>query len=92
LLSRMPEYGHGWAMSDVLWADRSTTARNLQDEMSAAVRSHLFGTIVTDRDRSWFQAEIESAYRKQGMLTEGQPYRMHSGAERVPTIVFVLRE
>ena len=85
----LPEHAHGWAMTDVLWADQSSTGRLLQEEVSRAIGSHTFGSIVTDGGQSWFQGDIEKWYEKQGTLVRGPEYRMRSGADHIPTLTFV---
>jgi len=76
-------------MTDVLWADQSSTGRLLQEEVSRAIGSHTFGSIVTDGGQSWFQGDIEKWYEKRGTLVRGPEYRMRSGADHIPTLTFV---
>jgi len=83
------EYAHGWAMTDILWVDPSSTGQALQDEVSDALAAGTFGSIITDAEPSWFQEEIEASYAKRGALISSHEYRMRSGATRVPSVLFV---
>lgn len=84
------EYAHGWAVTDVLWADQSAISRALQDSISGAIAAHAFGAIVRDADRSWFDHDLDRWYEKRGTVLETEnPFRMRSGAPRAPTFVLL---
>ena len=82
------EYAHGWAITDVLWADQSAVSRSLQDEVRKAISSHAFGTIVKDEGQSWFDEDLGKWYDKRGTLSAvADSYRMQSGADRTPRFI-----
>ena len=83
------EYAHGWAVTDVVWADRSETGRRLEAEVRGAIRRGEFATIVLDRGRSWFQVDVEATYTLGEPLARSEAYRPPSGAPRSPALVFL---
>jgi len=82
------EYAHGWAITDVLWADQSAVSRSLQDEVRTAISSQAFGAIVRDEGQSWFDEDLGKWYEKRGTLSAvAGSYRMQSGADRTPALI-----
>ena len=62
----LPEFAHGWAITDVVWADRRETGRALESEIRDAITQQRFATIVLDDERSWFFKDIDQHYRRNG--------------------------
>ena len=77
----LSEHAHGWAVTDVVWADRGETGQQLEREIEAAIRDRAFATIVTDGQRSWFNDHLQNYYRPLRSLDAPPP---PSGAPRRP--------
>jgi 4-amino-4-deoxy-L-arabinose transferase-like glycosyltransferase len=88
-LAALPEHAHGWAVTDVVWADRAKAGPSLEAEIRSQLQQQRFTTIVVDTGTSWFLEDVESGYTAAGALTGGEPYRPRSGAPRHPERVFV---
>lgn len=87
-LAGLPEFAHGWAITDVVWSDRSSVGLSLEREIRAAIRDRRFGTIVLDRGPSWFLADIQAHYRYDRNVIAPAPL---SGAIHVPELAYVRR-
>ena len=81
----LAEFAHGWAVTDVVWADRGLTGTGLESEIRAAIAQRRFATINDENERSWFFKEIERRYRKAGQVIAPAPL---SGAARRPLFVY----
>jgi hypothetical protein len=81
----LPESAHGWAITDVVWADRGETGRALESEIRDAITQQRFATIVLDDERSWFFKDIDQHYRRTGEIIAPAPL---SGAARRPRFVY----
>jgi hypothetical protein len=79
------ESAHGWAITDVVWADRGESGRALESEIRDAITQHRFATIVLDDESSWFLKDIERHYRRTGEIIAPTPL---SGAARRPRFVY----
>jgi 4-amino-4-deoxy-L-arabinose transferase-like glycosyltransferase len=84
----LEEHAHGWAVTDVVWADTSSVGSALQAEVRQAIATRRFGAIVLDDEQSWFFADIERHYRRTGELISPAPL---SGAARQPSVVYERR-
>ena len=86
------EFAHGWAVTDVVWADRVKAGPALEAEIRQALDERFFGTVVLDEGRTWFRKDVERNYVPSAMLFDDvPPYRMRSGAPRRPTTVLERR-
>lgn len=85
-LAELPEFAHGWAVTDVLWADRGDTGRRLEAEIRQALKDRRFGTILLDDERTWFFRDIEAHYARRGEV-RAAPVPL-SGAPRRPRYVY----
>lgn len=79
------EFAHGWAITDVVWADRSAIGKKLEAEIRDAIAHRNVATIVLDDERSWFFADIAAQYHRAGELRGPRPL---SGAPRQPRFVY----
>jgi 4-amino-4-deoxy-L-arabinose transferase-like glycosyltransferase len=88
-LAGQREFAHGWAVTDVVWADRTKAGPALETEIRRALEAEAFATIVLDDGRSWFRKDVERHYRPVGPVFDSvPPYRMRSGAARRPASLF----
>ena len=87
-LAGQPEYAHGWAVVDVLWADGGGDGQTLEAEMRAAIRAHRFAAIITDEQPSWFSADVEGSYQRVGEVEAPLPL---VGAPRRPRYLYMPR-
>jgi hypothetical protein len=81
----LAEFAHGWAVTDVVWADRGVTGKTLESEIRDAIAHRRFATIILDDERSWFFKDVEQHYRKTGQVIAPAPV---SGAARRPLLVY----
>lgn len=79
------EFAHGWAVTDVVWADRGPVGRALDEEIRRAIADKRFAGIVLDRGRSWFRQDVERHYRPAARALGPVPV---SGARRSPEVLF----
>lgn len=82
------EFAHGWAITDVVWADGGGLGRQLQDDIRRAIADRRFGSIVLDRGRSWFRTDVQRHYGQAQPVTAPVPL---SGAKRRPALLFMTR-
>lgn len=87
-LAALPEHAHGWAVTDVVWADRATAGPLLESEVQAAIREGRFATILVDGGRSWFRQDLEEHYAPRGRVEAPEPL---SGAPRRPALALGTR-
>jgi hypothetical protein len=85
-IAGLPEFAHGWAVTDVVWGDRGPRGLRFEAEMRSQIAGRRFGAIILDEDRSWFQGDVESHYRKGGEVRAPRP---PSGAPRSPRYLYV---
>ena len=83
--SGRPEFAHGWAVTDVVWADRGEAGRRLEQEIREAISGQGFAAIVLDDERSWFFRDVENNYESAGQIRAPAPL---SGALRHPRYVY----
>ena len=79
------EAAHGWAVTDVLWADSGPVGRKLELEVRQAIERRRFSSIVVDDEGSWFFKDIAAHYRRTGEVRAGAPL---SGARREPHYLY----
>lgn len=82
----LPEHAHGWAVTDVVWADRGSRGVRLEQEMRAAIESRTFGAIILDDEKSWFDEDVRRHYRRVAEVRSPAPV---SGAPRRPRSLYV---
>lgn len=87
-LAGRPEFAHGWAVTDVVWADGAGAGRRLEQEIRDAIGQHRFGSIILDDQQSWFSRDVKASYREGGEVQAPLP---PSGAERRPRYLFTPR-
>ena len=86
------EFAHGWAVTDVVWADRRKAGPALDAEIRQALDAKAFEAVVLDFGRSWFRKDVERNYIPvPGGLEGTAPYRPRSGAPRRPEAILVPR-
>lgn len=85
-LAGRSECAHGWAVTDVLWADAEGAGASLDGQIRAALEAGRFATIVLDSGPAWFREIVETRYRRQGSLRSPLPL---SGAPRRPDQLFI---
>lgn len=79
----LPEYAHGWAVTDIVWADRTGAGPALEQTMRTAIEEQRFGTIIVDGERSWFRKDLEAYYAPRHGVDAPPPL---SGASRRPAL------
>jgi 4-amino-4-deoxy-L-arabinose transferase-like glycosyltransferase len=79
------EFAHGWAVTDVVWADRARVGPRLEAEFVKAIADRRFTAIVVDDERTWFFATIEAHYERTGEIRAPLPL---SGAPRHARYVY----
>ncbi len=84
----LPEQAHGWAVTDVVWADRGEIGQELEREIQTVIRRGHFATIVTDGEQSWFDDDLRKHYRLLRPLKAPPPA---SGAPRRPAMALQRR-
>jgi 4-amino-4-deoxy-L-arabinose transferase-like glycosyltransferase len=89
-LAGQREYAHGWAVTDVVWADRKKAGPALEAEIREALVRRQFGAVVLDGGRSWFAKDVEENYVLSRTL-DPPGYRVRSGAARRPELVVTPR-
>jgi hypothetical protein len=81
-------FAHGWAMTDVLWADHQGAGRQLEAEMRAAIAARRFPALVLDATPHWFAAEFARAYVRREDLLDPRAFVPVSGSPRRPAAIW----
>jgi hypothetical protein len=81
-------YAHGWAMTDVLWADPNYAAPDLDREVREAVASGRFTALVLDKNRHWFAADFDRHYVHSEDLGGDGTFEPVSGSKRRPAAIY----
>jgi 4-amino-4-deoxy-L-arabinose transferase-like glycosyltransferase len=84
-------YAHGWAMTDVLWADPNYAGPDLDREVREAIASGRFSALVLDKDRHWFAADFERYYVHAEDLGGVGTFEPVSGSKRRPAAIYLRR-
>jgi hypothetical protein len=85
-------FAHGWAMTDVLWADPRGAGRGLEAEVRAAIEARRFPALVLDDTRHWFAPLFERHYAKGERLPDAAAFWPVSGSRRRPAAIYLPRE
>ena len=84
-------FAHGWAMTDVLWADQAGAGRALESEMRAAIAARRFPALVLDATPHWFAPDFGSHYVRADDLPDPGAFLPVSGSRRRPEAVYLPR-
>jgi 4-amino-4-deoxy-L-arabinose transferase-like glycosyltransferase len=84
-------FAHGWAMTDVLWADQGGAGRALESEVRSAIAARRFPALVLDATRHWFAPDFASYYVRADELPDPGAFQPVSGSRRRPEAVYVPR-
>lgn len=84
-------FAHGWAMTDVLWADRRGAGAALEAEARAAIEARRFPALVLDDSRHWFTPLFERHYARSERLPDAAAFWPVSGSRRRPAAIYLPR-
>jgi hypothetical protein len=84
-------FAHGWAMTDVLWADQAGAGRALESEVREAIAARRFPALVLDGTRHWFAPDFAAHYVKADELPDPNAFLPVSGSRRRPEAVYLPR-
>jgi hypothetical protein len=84
-------FAHGWAMTDVLWADQAGAGRALESEVREAIAGRRFPALVLDATPHWFARDFASHYRRVDELPDPGAFLPVSGSRRRPEAIYFPR-
>lgn len=84
-------FAHGWAMTDVLWADPRGAGPGLQAEVRGAIEGRRFPALVLDDTRHWFAPLFELHYAEAERLPDTGAFWPVSGSRRRPAAIYFPR-
>ena len=84
-------FAHGWAMTDVLWADRRGAGPVLEAEVRAAIEAQRFPALVLDAARHWFAPVFDRHYVQVERMPDETAFWPVSGSRRRPAALYVPR-
>ena len=84
-------FAHGWAMTDVLWADQAGAGRALESEVREAIAARRFPALVLDTTPHWFARDFTSQYRRADELPDPGAFLPVSGSRRRPGAIYLPR-
>ena len=82
---------HGWAMTDVLWADQAGAGRTLELEARDAIAARRFPALVLDATPHWFARDFASHYWRADELPDPGAFLPVSGSRRRPEAIYLPR-
>jgi 4-amino-4-deoxy-L-arabinose transferase-like glycosyltransferase len=84
-------FAHGWAMTDVLWADQTGSGRALELEVRGAIAARRFPALVLDATPHWFAPDFAAHYVRADDLPDQDAFLPVSGSRRRPEAVYFPR-
>jgi hypothetical protein len=84
-------FAHGWAMTDVLWADRAGAGRALESDVRRAIAARRFPALVLDATPHWFASDFAAHYVRTDELPDPGAFLPVSGSRRRPEAVYLPR-
>jgi hypothetical protein len=84
-------FAHGWAMTDVLWADHAGAGGVLESEVRDAIAARRFPALVLDQTPHWFARDFAAFYVRRDDLPDPAAFQPVSGARRRPSAIWLPR-
>jgi 4-amino-4-deoxy-L-arabinose transferase-like glycosyltransferase len=84
-------FAHGWAMTDVLWADRAGAGQALEAEVRGAIAARRFPALVLDTTPHWFARDFTAHYWRADELPDQGAFLPVSGSRRRPEAIYLPR-
>jgi 4-amino-4-deoxy-L-arabinose transferase-like glycosyltransferase len=84
-------FAHGWAMTDLLWADQGGAGRALETEVRGAIAARRFPALVLDPTPHWFAGDFAEHYRRADELPDPGAFLPVSGSRRRPEAIYLPR-
>jgi 4-amino-4-deoxy-L-arabinose transferase-like glycosyltransferase len=81
-------FAHGWAMTDVLWADHGGAGGRLETAVREAIAWHRFPALVLDDAPHWFARDFDASYARQEALPDPAAFNPVSGSRRRPSTIY----